>query len=89
MPLRELKTVLSRAAINLFPEDDAFCYSEGTCEKNFVMESHLYKCMGDLALTHNFSWSRWNLLSGRRSCILLMRELIENRKIVSLYKHNN
>lgn len=85
MTLQELRAILTSAAINLFPEDDAFCYSEGTCEKNTVMESHLYTCMGDLALTHNFTWSRWNLLSGRRSCILLMREIIENRKVVSVY----
>lgn len=55
----------------------------GTGEKNPIMESHLYTCMGSLALTHNFTWSRWNLLSGRRSCILLMREMIENRKLVN------
>lgn len=29
MNFRELKALLTRAAINLFPEDDAFCYSEG------------------------------------------------------------
>lgn len=57
----------------------------GTGEKNPVMESHLYTCMGSLALTHNFTWSRWNLLSGRRSCILLMREMIENRKLVKFF----
>lgn len=56
----------------------------GTGEKNPVMECHLYTCMGTLALTHNFTWSRWNLLAGRRSCILLMREIIENRKLVRL-----
>lgn len=63
-----------------------FLYSysnfKGTGEKNPVMETHLYTCMASLAETHNFSWSRWNLLSGRRSCILLMREIIENRKTV-------
>ncbi len=46
------------------------------------MESHLYDCMAAIALTHNFTWSRWNFMSGRRSCVLLMREIIENRKTV-------
>ncbi|XP_059612710.1 uncharacterized protein LOC132259176, partial [Phlebotomus argentipes] len=79
-PLSELKVIMKSTAIDLFPESDAFCYTEGSCEKNSVMETHLYDCMGALALTHNFSWSRWNLLSGSRSAVLLMREVIEHRK---------
>lgn len=82
MPLNKLKQRLAECAINIFPEEDSFCYTEGSCEKNFVMETHLYYCMSTLALSHNFSWSRWNLLSGRRTVILLMREFIEGRKIV-------
>uniref|UniRef100_A0A1B0CYM2 Uncharacterized protein n=1 Tax=Phlebotomus papatasi TaxID=29031 RepID=A0A1B0CYM2_PHLPP len=80
LPLDELKTVMKSTAVDLFPESDAFCYTEGSCEKNSVMEEHLYDCMGSLALTHNFSWSRWNLLSGSRSAVLLMREVMEYRK---------
>uniref|UniRef100_A0A1B0CGU5 Axonemal 84 kDa protein n=1 Tax=Lutzomyia longipalpis TaxID=7200 RepID=A0A1B0CGU5_LUTLO len=80
LPLSELKTVMKSTAIDLFPEPDAFCYTEGSCEKNTVMEAHLYDCMGALALTHNFSWSRWNLLSGSRTAVLLMREVMEHRK---------
>lgn len=71
-------------AADIFPENDAFCYTEGSCEKNGPMEAHLYHCMANLALTHNFSWSRWNLLSGSRTAVLLMREIIENRKPVCL-----
>lgn len=100
MSFQELKNTFTWAGVNLFPEDDAFCYAEGissllyaskkivrfcyvgTCEKHFVMESHLYDCMAAVALTHNFTWSRWNFLSGRRSCVVLMREIIENRKTV-------
>lgn len=48
------------------------------------MESHLYDCMAAIALSHNFTWSRWNFLSGRRSCVLLMREIVENRKTVRI-----
>ncbi|XP_029720392.2 dynein axonemal intermediate chain 7 isoform X1 [Aedes albopictus] len=81
MPMRKMMKHLRLAAVDLFPEDDAFNYSEGSCEKNPIMESHLYDCIGLLALTHNFSWSRWNLLSGCRMCVLLMREIIEHRRI--------
>ncbi|XP_035786611.1 protein CASC1-like [Anopheles albimanus] len=81
MSLRKMVKTLRLAAVDLFPEDDAFNYTEGTCEKNPIMESHLYDCMGLLALTHNFSWSRWNLLSGCRMCVLLMREIVEHRRL--------
>lgn len=81
LPMRKMMKQLRLAAVDLFPEDDAFNYSEGSCEKNPIMESHLYDCIGLLALTHNFSWSRWNLLSGCRMCVLLMREIIEHRRI--------
>lgn len=84
LKLHQLKGGLARAAINLFPESDAVCYTDNTCEKNAVMESHLYKCMAALGLTYNFSWSRWNLAAGRRACVLLMREIIENQKAVSI-----
>lgn len=80
--LDQLKEGLARAAINLFPEEDAFCYTDGTCEKNDVMETHLYRCMAAIALTHNFAWSRWNFNAGRRSCVMLIREMLENRKLV-------
>ncbi|KAJ6632758.1 Dynein axonemal intermediate chain 7 like [Pseudolycoriella hygida] len=80
MSFDDLKNIFTSAGVNLFPENDAFCYAEGTCEKHLVMESHLYDCMAAIALTHNFTWSRWNFQSGRRSCVVLMREIIENRK---------
>lgn len=102
MSFDDLKDIFTSAGVNLFPEDDAFCYAEGsfyrrfdltmvtlkvlvragTCEKHYVMESHLYDCMAAIALTHNFTWSRWNFMAGRRSCVLLMREIVENRKTV-------
>lgn len=53
------------------------------CEKNIVMESHLYTCMACLALTHNFMWSRWNSQSNSCSAVLLMREIIDQRKPVT------
>lgn len=83
MSLQSLMRIMRSTSVDLFPDLDAFCYMEGSCEKNFRMESHLYDCMGELGLTHNFSWSRWNLLSGCRTCVLLIREIIEHRKVVS------
>ncbi|XP_067635706.1 uncharacterized protein [Eurosta solidaginis] len=81
LSLAELKAILIAAAVDIFPEPDTFCYTEGTCEKNFVMEMHLYACMSTLVQSHNFSWSRWNLLAGSRTIVLLMRELIEGKKV--------
>lgn len=45
------------------------------------MESHIYECVTCFALSHNFAWSRWNSSSGSRTAVLLMRELIEHRKL--------
>ncbi|XP_017480615.1 PREDICTED: protein CASC1, partial [Rhagoletis zephyria] len=81
LSLAELKSTLIAAAVDIFPEPDTFCYTEGTCEKNFVMEMHLYACISTLVQSHNFSWSRWNLLAGSRTIVLLMRELIEGKKV--------
>ncbi|XP_055842573.1 dynein axonemal intermediate chain 7 [Episyrphus balteatus] len=81
LSLTELKSILIKCAVDIFPDEDAFCYTEGSCEKNFVMEMHLYACMSTLALSHNFGWSRWNLLAGSRTAVLLMRELVENKKV--------
>lgn len=48
------------------------------------MENHLYSCMAALALSHNFMWSRWNSQCTNRSAVLLIRELLEQRKSVSV-----
>lgn len=78
----EFKSILIEAAVDIFPDEDAFCYTEGSCEKNYAMEMHLYACISTMGLSHNFGWSRWNLLAGSRTAVLLMRELIENKKVV-------
>lgn len=57
------------------------------CEKDFVTESHLYECMAQMALTHNFMWSRWNNLQNSRTMVLLVRELIEKKKTVTQQKY--
>ncbi|EDW86416.2 uncharacterized protein Dwil_GK15179 [Drosophila willistoni] len=81
LSLSELKATLILSAVDIFPDEDAFCYTEGSCEKNYVMEMHCYACLSTLALSHNFSWSRWNLLAGSRTAVLLVRELIEGKKV--------
>lgn len=84
MEFKTLKETLLRSAVDLFPEEgsDATIYTEGSCEKHNVMERHLYECMASVAMSHNFSWSRWNLLAGSRIAVLLMREFVDNRKPV-------
>jgi cancer susceptibility candidate protein 1 len=81
--LDELIKLMRNAACDVFASEDAFCYTEGSCEKNFVMEMHIYNCMAYFASSHNFAWSRWNSQAGSRTAILLMRELIEHRKLVN------
>lgn len=81
LSLAELKATLILSAVDIFPDEDAFCYTEGSCEKNYVMEMHTYACISTLALSHNFSWSRWNLLAGSRTAVLLIRELLEGKKV--------
>lgn len=83
LSLDAIKQILISSAVDIFPDEDAFCYTEGSCEKNYVMEMHLYACMSTLALSHNFSWSRWNLLAGSRTAVLLLRELVDGKKVVS------
>lgn len=80
--LDELIKLMRNAACDVFADDDAFCYTETSCEKNFVMEMHVYHCMAYFCSSHNFAWSRWNSQAGSRTAVFLMRELIENRKLV-------
>lgn len=82
--LDDLVKLLRDAACDIFPDDDAFCYIDTSCEKNYVMEMHIYSCLSCFALSHNFSWSRWNFAAGSRTCVLLMRELLEMRKLVNI-----
>lgn len=86
MCLQDLIIHMRSAACDIFPEEDAFCYIENSGEKNSVMESHIYECMCFFALSHNFAWSRWNVVAGSRTAVFLMRELLEHRKLVSLLR---
>lgn len=42
--------------------------------KDIQTECHLYYCMALTANALNFSWSRWNLLSGYKRLIMQFRE---------------
>ncbi|CAO1434353.1 unnamed protein product [Diamesa hyperborea] len=81
MSLNDLIKTMRNAACDIFPDDDGFCYTENSCEKNHVMENHIYESISCFALSHNFAWSRWNVGSGSRTSVFLMRELIEHRKL--------
>lgn len=83
-PIKQMIKILRSVSCDIFPDDDAFYYVDQSCEKNAIMEFHLYSCMGIMCGTHNFSWSRWNQHMGSRTCVLLMREIIEHRKLVSV-----
>ena len=86
MSLNDLIKTMRNAACDIFPDDDGFCYTENSCEKNHVMENHIYESISCFALSHNFAWSRWNIGSGSRTSVFLMRELIEHRKLVKQKK---
>lgn len=70
---------MRRAGVDIFPNFDAFCYIEGTCEKNWPMEKHLYYGMAEVGVCFNFTWSRWNLLAGRRRIVMQMREYFPDK----------
>ena len=42
--------------------------------KDIQTERHLYNCMALTANSYNFTWSRWNLLSGYDKLIMQFRE---------------
>nr|CAD7444684.1 unnamed protein product [Timema bartmani] len=81
-------SLMSRGGVDLFPPFDAMCYVEGDASKHHEAEDHLYHTMAILSTTHNFSWSRWNLLAGRRNMVLQMREF-KDRKKLGLNDHYN
>ncbi|KAJ8958390.1 hypothetical protein NQ318_002172 [Aromia moschata] len=70
----KLKRILKETGVDIFPEYDAFCYVENSCEKHWPMEKHLYHNMAELCNMFNFTWSRWNLTAGRRTVVMQMRE---------------
>ncbi|XP_068082233.1 dynein axonemal intermediate chain 7 [Anabrus simplex] len=69
--------------VDLFPESDTLCYVEGANPKHQSAENHLYHCMAMFCLSHNFTWSRWNLQAGRRNMVLRMREYLDRKRLPS------
>lgn len=49
----------------------------------FILSPTSIKSMATFMLSHNFAWSRWNFAAGSRTCVFLMRELQEMRKLVN------
>ncbi|GLV37041.1 uncharacterized protein CBL_02127 [Carabus blaptoides fortunei] len=79
--LAKLKRLLHRGGVDVFPAADAFCYTDGVCEKHWPMEHHLYYNMAQCAMYYNFSWSRWNLLAGRRRVVMQIREWSASERV--------
>ncbi|GLG93981.1 Uncharacterized protein GBIM_01287 [Gryllus bimaculatus] len=73
--------IMQRGGVDIFPDRDAYCYVEGSASKHRVAEDHLYHCMALFSTSHNFTWSRWNLLAGRRKMVLQMREYLDRKNL--------
>ena len=76
MILKELIKEMRIQGVDIFPDYDSHCYIEGLPLKDIQTESHLYHCMALTANALNFSWSRWNLLSGYKKLIMQYREKV-------------
>ena len=72
--LNDLALEMRRQGVDIFPDCDSHCYIEGLPLKDIQTERHLYHCMALTANSLNFTWSRWNLLSGYDKLIMQYRE---------------
>ena len=72
--LNDLAQEMRRQGVDIFPDCDSHCYIEGLPLKDIQTERHLYHCMALTANSLNFTWSRWNLLSGYDKLIMQYRE---------------
>lgn len=79
-PYKLIRT-MQRGGADVFPEHDAFIYTEGITPKHWITENHVYQCMAILGTTYNFSWSRWNLLAGQRSIVMQIREFLDRKRL--------
>lgn len=66
--------------MNIFAEIDGMWYVENISYKDQSMADHVYKCMGQFCMTHEFKRSTWNSKVGRREAIISVRELIKDQK---------
>ena len=74
MKLKDLIKEMRRQGVDIFPDYDSHCYIEGLPLKDIQTEQHLYHCMALTANSLNYTWSRWNLLSGYDKLIMQYRE---------------
>ncbi|CAH1102221.1 unnamed protein product [Psylliodes chrysocephalus] len=72
--LHVIKKMLKKTGIDIFPEHDAYCYVDGSCEKYWPMEKHLYSNMSLICGVFNFAWSRWNASQGKKTIVIQIRE---------------
>ena len=63
---------LQQYGINLFPDEDTFCYMDGLPLKHKSTELQAYFHMALTATSARYSWSRWNLLAGRERIVFQM-----------------
>ena len=52
---------------------EVYFFSIGLPLKDIQTERHLYDCMALVANSLNFTWSRWNLLSGYDKLVMQYR----------------
>ena len=83
MILKDLIKEMRVQGVDIFPDYDSHCYIEGLPLKDIQTERHLYNCMSLTANSLNFTWSRWNLLSGYDKLIMQCREKLPGSADVS------
>eukprot|EP00095_Tigriopus_kingsejongensis_P003535 snap_masked-scaffold106_size358372-processed-gene-1.3 protein:Tk03535 transcript:snap_masked-scaffold106_size358372-processed-gene-1.3-mRNA-1 annotation:"axonemal 84 kda protein" len=76
LALKDLIKEMRVQGVDIFPDYDSHCYIEGLPLKDIQTERHLYNCMALTANSLNYSWSRWNLLSGYEKLIMQYREKV-------------
>uniref|UniRef100_A0A182NQQ0 IC97/Casc1 N-terminal domain-containing protein n=1 Tax=Anopheles dirus TaxID=7168 RepID=A0A182NQQ0_9DIPT len=80
LSLEQLEQHLQRRNVHVFPQVDTCFYVAGlAAPKHRAMESHSLRCLGVFCLTHNFQSCLWNRYAGRRTSLVLGRQLIEGR----------
>ncbi|XP_076047226.1 dynein axonemal intermediate chain 7 homolog [Oratosquilla oratoria] len=76
MKPKQLIKTLRFYGINLFPEEDSYCYIDGLPIKHRPTELHLYNCMSLVGPTMQLAWSRWNLLAGPNKLVFQMKKML-------------
>uniref|UniRef100_A0A0K2TFR8 Cancer susceptibility candidate protein 1 homolog [Apis mellifera] n=1 Tax=Lepeophtheirus salmonis TaxID=72036 RepID=A0A0K2TFR8_LEPSM len=80
MAVKDLIKEMRMQGVDIFPDYDSHCYIEGLPLKDIQTERHLYNCIALTANSYNYSWSRWNLLSGYEKLIMQHRERLPGKQ---------